>query len=331
MKNIKPFCVFFLAAVCLLGAKMTSAQTPTQFNYQAVLRNSDGATVNNQSVSIKVEILQGSATGTVVFTETQSVITSVQGLINLQIGSVNSGLGSINWGTSSHFVRIWVNDVEFGTSQLLSVPYAMHSKTAEIAIESDPVFSAWDKNFNDLTNKPGNATTSTDGFMSSADKTKLDGLQNVNITAGAGISVTGTFPNLTITNTEASSPTYTTGMNESLGGYVLYVTPDGKHGLVVATSNQSTSESWYYAQNAISNPNNFNAAGKKFTDWRLPTRYELSLIWIHRNNIGGFMSTNYWSSTESDASNAWVRSFNTGIEGVSGKSISYPIRAVRTF
>jgi microcystin-dependent protein len=141
---MKTFCRFFLAFVFSLGTSITSAQTPSQFNYQAVLRNVDGTTVNNQPISVKVEILQGSASGTIVFTETHSVTTSAQGLINLQIGSVNSGLGSIDWGTSSHFVRISVNDVEFGTSQLLSVPYAMHAKNAETIsggiTETDPIF-----------------------------------------------------------------------------------------------------------------------------------------------------------------------------------------------
>jgi hypothetical protein len=127
LNQMKRRLLIFLATVASLA--MANAQTPTQFNYQAVLRNADGTTVNNQPVSVKVEILQGSTSGTLVFTETHSVTTSAQGLINLQIGSVNSGLGSINWGTSSHFVRISVNDVEFGTSLLLSVPYAMHAKT----------------------------------------------------------------------------------------------------------------------------------------------------------------------------------------------------------
>jgi uncharacterized protein (TIGR02145 family) len=121
--------LIFLATVASLA--MANAQTPTQFNYQAVLRNSDGTTVNNQLVSVKVEILQGSSTGTVVFTETHSLTTSSLGLINLQIGSIENGLGAISWGSSSHYVRISVNDVVFGTSQLLSVPYAMHAKAAE--------------------------------------------------------------------------------------------------------------------------------------------------------------------------------------------------------
>jgi uncharacterized protein (TIGR02145 family) len=126
MKNFKKLLTALIYAIAL---NPVFAQTPSQFNYQAVLRNAEGAPIANQVTSVKVEILQGSPTGTVVFNETHSVTTSNLGLINLQIGSLENGLGNIEWGTSSHFVRISVNDVEFGTSQLLSVPYAMHAKT----------------------------------------------------------------------------------------------------------------------------------------------------------------------------------------------------------
>jgi hypothetical protein len=89
-------------------------------------------------------------------------------------------------------------------------------------------------------------------------------------TSGSGL--------LTWINASSPVPTYTIGLNADLGGYVFYVTPDGKHGLVAATQDQSSTITWYDAQDNISNPANHNANGKKFTDWRMPTKYELSLI-----------------------------------------------------
>jgi uncharacterized protein (TIGR02145 family) len=180
---MKTFCRFFLAFVFSLGTSITSAQTPSQFNYQAVLRNVDGTTVNNQPISVKVEILQGSASGTIVFTETHSVITSAQGLVNLQIGSVNSGLSSIDWGTSSHFVRISVNDVEFGTSQLLSVPYAMHAKNAK---KVDGAFM--DAYFNEFANLLKGSGVAIIDFI--ADTTLLSIGQEVQFTYSAPVTFT---------------------------------------------------------------------------------------------------------------------------------------------
>ncbi|MCK4569255.1 MAG: DUF1566 domain-containing protein, partial [Bacteroidales bacterium] len=120
-----------------------------------------------------------------------------------------------------------------------------------------------------------------------------------------------------------------------LGGYVFYVTPDGKHGLVAAKQDQDAGTStWFETQNFISNPANHNTEGKKFTDWRLPTLYELNLIYDQQNAIGGFTSgRHYWSSTEVDNTYVWGVRFSDGQHldlnksNITGKSI----RAVRAF
>jgi len=127
-----------------------------------------------------------------------------------------------------------------------------------------------------------------------------------------------------------TSPTYTVGLNEDLGGYVFYVTTDGKHGLVAATQDQSTGCSLYNAQDIISNPANHNAAGKKFTDWRLPTKYELNLMYSQRTNIGAFTTNGYWSSTEYHYDRAWYQYFSGGY-GFTSKDTTYYVRAVRAF
>ena len=133
------------------------AQTPNKFKYQAVLRNADGTIMANEDVTVDINILQGSATGTSVFSETHNVTTTAQGLINLNIGSIND-LSVIDWSADTYFVEVSINGTVMGTSQLLSVPYALHSKTADSLTgtfnETDPVFSAWDKDYADLTNKP---------------------------------------------------------------------------------------------------------------------------------------------------------------------------------
>ncbi len=122
----------FLTFVALIIGLTTFAQTPTTFNYQAVLRDASGGILANQQVEIGVAILQGSASGTEVFTETHSVSTNNFGLANLQIGSVNTtGMQTIDWSKGPYFIEISVDGTVMGTSQLLSVPFALHAKTVE--------------------------------------------------------------------------------------------------------------------------------------------------------------------------------------------------------
>ncbi len=105
------------------------AQTPNQFNYQAVLRNVDGSIIASENVIVNISILQSSASGTSVFDEDHSVTTTAQGLINLIIGSVNTtDIANINWGADSYFIKVGVNGTEMGTSPLLSVPYALYAE-----------------------------------------------------------------------------------------------------------------------------------------------------------------------------------------------------------
>lgn len=124
MKHIYTFLILSLLSI------LVQAQAPQQFKYQAALRDSEGNILSNQNATIVVDILQGSTDGTSIFTESHTVTTQSNGLINLSIGSVNS-LDGINWSSNCYFLQIRINDEILGVSQLLSVPYAIHSKTAE--------------------------------------------------------------------------------------------------------------------------------------------------------------------------------------------------------
>ena len=115
------------------------------------------------------------------------------------------------------------------------------------------------------------------------------------------------------------------------GGKVFYVTNDGLHGLIAETQDQSVSSTWYDAQDVISYPNNHSTEGQKFTDWRLPTKYELSLLYSQKSVVGGFADFNYWSTTENGSDYAWYQIFYDGFQSISGKGNSYYVRAVRAF
>ena len=130
----------------------------------------------------------------------------------------------------------------------------------------------------------------------------------------------------------SSSPTYTVGSNTDLGGYVFLVTPDGKHGLVAETVDQIASINWYNAPGIVSDPSKHSTVGKNFTDWRMPTIYELGLMYDSRVAITGFSATsNYWSCSQWDSSNAHYQYFGTGVESGGPMTNNCAVRAIRSF
>lgn len=121
---------FLFSFFCITSA---FPQPPGSFNYQAIVRDASGAVKANTYISVTFSILQGNAGGTVVFTETHNTGTNDMGLITLSIGSVNEeGFESIDWTAGPYFLKVEVDGTAFGTSPLLSVPYAMHAETVEV-------------------------------------------------------------------------------------------------------------------------------------------------------------------------------------------------------
>ncbi|MEY4660341.1 MAG: hypothetical protein RLZZ42_293 [Bacteroidota bacterium] len=131
----------------------------------------------------------------------------------------------------------------------------------------------------------------------------------------------------------AAPVVHTIGENYG-GGIVFFVTTDGLHGLIAETVDQSTSCTWYDAQDIISTNATHSADGKLYTDWRLPTKNELNLMYGQKKIISG-LTSNYWSSTAAnDNSNlyAWFQSFDNGVQSsIFGKSVKLSLRAVRSF
>jgi hypothetical protein len=131
----------------------------------------------------------------------------------------------------------------------------------------------------------------------------------------------------------ATSKTYSVNtFYAELGGYVIQISPNGKHGLVVAMQDQGSS-TWYQANDLLSNPSNHDADGKEFSDWRLPTKRELNLMYVvYNNGNAAFLNANdYWSSTEYGNDGAWGQFFGNGGQGYNDKDYAYDVRAVRAF
>ena len=115
----------------------TTTQVPEKMSYQAVVRNAANQLVINQNVGVKFSILKSSATGAVVYAETQNSTTNSNGLFTTNIGSgtvISGSMASINWANDVYFIKSEIdlaggsNYTITGTQQLLSVPYALNAK-----------------------------------------------------------------------------------------------------------------------------------------------------------------------------------------------------------
>ena len=137
-----------------LASIYSFSQSPAEFNYQAVLRDASGNIRANAGVTLNIQILQGSPAGTAVFNETHTVNTNNFGLVNLEIGSYNpAGFSAIDWANGPYFIKIIVDGTEMGTSQLLSVPYALYAKEAG---SSGSTSCEWEKTGDNIYYRNGN-------------------------------------------------------------------------------------------------------------------------------------------------------------------------------
>jgi hypothetical protein len=129
---MKIFLLALLTAICF----QSYSQVPQLISYQTVIRNTTGTLLTNQTVGMKISILQGSTTGTPVYVETQTPTTNINGLASIAIGGgtvISGSMTGISWGTGTYYIKTETdptgntNYTITGSSQLLSVPYALYA------------------------------------------------------------------------------------------------------------------------------------------------------------------------------------------------------------
>lgn len=164
--------LYYFFAVVLLTVSL-NAQVQNGINYQAAARDNSGNILANQAVDFRFSILQGSASGTMVYQETHSATTNTVGLVNFIIGTgaVNAGnYGSINWGAGPYFLQVEMSVTPspfqvMGVSQFVSVPYALYAEHSGdrskpgngITISNDSIHSTWTSYGSDVVaNNSGN-------------------------------------------------------------------------------------------------------------------------------------------------------------------------------
>ncbi len=299
--------------ILLLSASAVGfSQTPEKMNYQAIVRNANGSLISNATVGLQISILKNSSTGNAVYIETHSQNTNVNGLVTLEIGTGNAVTGSlsaIDWASGTFFIKSETdplggdNYTISGTSQLSSVPYALHAKTAG----------------NLKTYKVGDFAKG--GVVFWVDETGQHGLvcakENQNTSTKWFAGAFG--------NTQAKgSGVYAGKMNT----------------MIVIASHVAISDNGdlYAARLCVElviEENNIT-----YGDWYLPSRHELNLMYLNRVAIntasdanGGddFINDVYWSSTEESNSRVYVLNFSNGQETNVLKSVSNPVRAIRAF
>ena len=301
----------------LLLTLSSFAQAPEKMSYQAVIRGANNALVTNQQVGMQISILQGS---TAVYEETQTPTSNTNGLVSLEIGTgtiISGSFTAIDWSVGTSFIKTetdptgGTNYTITGTSQLLSVPYALYAETS-------------------------NDTPAVALNTAKVSYTEAAVSANIAVSANTAKTVISLEQSDAIVANTAkvgyTQPTYlVNNFYEELGGYIIEVSASGKHGIVAARLDQGTSN-WYNAINSLSNPDNHDAVGAEFKDWRMPTNRELNIMYVNKSEVGGLKDAYYWSSTEYDVNGAWLQDFSNGNQYNASKSgISSNVRAVRAF
>jgi hypothetical protein len=293
--------LFSLLAALVITAS-TFAQAPEKMSYQAVVRDSGVNLVTNQVVGMQISILQTTATGTAVYVETQTPTTNVNGLVTLEIGTgsfVSGDFTTIDWSADSYFIKTETDPAGgdiytiTGISQLMSVPYALHAKTAE-SVTSTCGLSIGD--------------THQSGIIFYLDASGCHGL----IVAPDNQSRSAAWSNGSVMDTRA----YGSGLFEGKYNTQMINGQQGGTTSAAAICANYGDGKWYLPSieelNLMyENIGQGNALGL--------------------GNIGGFDNGSYWSSTENDNVSAWRQRFSDGYQGNIGKFNGPSVRAVRAF
>ena len=293
-----------------------SAQAPEKMSYQAIIRNTKGALVSNQNVGMRISIQKSvivpKPSYVTIYSETQTPITDENGLISIAIGTGTLVSGSIlfkdiDWAGESLFIKTETdpaggsNYTITGTSQLLSVPYALHAKNVK-------------------TYKVGDFAQG--GIVFWVDESGQHGLVCGKKDHSSGIR----WHAGTNGNTRAYGDGFFAGeMNTAIiiAAHVAIGDDGNTYAALLCNELRITEGAYSYA------------------DWYLPSRAELYRMYLNKAVIdataianGGtaFANDHYWSSTEDSQFLAGHVNMDSGGSGFNTKGIAvYRVRAVRAF
>jgi len=168
----------YISFIVLALAISVSAQAPLSFKYQAYLRNADGTIRGNEFVTLQLKIVQGTTSGPAVYTEVHNTSTNSHGLVSVNVGegSTSSNMNAVQWEFGPFFLDITVNGIHLGTTELLSVPFALYANEtgdsfsgayADLTGAPNLARVATTGNYSDLVNTPPLAPVATTGSYTS--------------------------------------------------------------------------------------------------------------------------------------------------------------------
>ena len=309
--------ITLLSTLCfLLLTIVVNAQTPPNaFNYSAVARNAAGQPIATTTIGIQITILKTSPTGASQYSENHFVNTDAFGLFNLVIGAgaVQSGsMATIDWSNDNYYLKVGMdatggtNFLTMGTTQLLSVPYALYAKSAG----------------------------SVSGGGSGGGFTHYIGEE-----FGGGVifhlwkDALGVEHGLIIDKTDLSTAQVWSNIDAILIGSSAQSNWDG-----LSNSNAIFGQAGH-TSSASALCLNSTIGGQ--SDWYLPSIQELNMLWNNYYTVARSLTqisgatqlqpAYYWSSTEYGGDGAWTFVFDGGTANFGYKNFPSYVRAVRAF
>lgn len=303
--------IISLCAAILLSAGVF-AQSPNKMSYQAVIRNASNVLVTNQAIGMRISILQTSPSGTAVYVETQSTTTNANGLVSIEIGGgtvVSGSFAGINWANGPFFIKTetdpagGANYTITGTSQLLSVPYALYAANAGTASGGG-----------NFTHYIGEEFGGGVIFHLWKD---AQGVEHGLIVDKTDLGTSQAWSNITQTAIGPAAQTNWNGVNNS--------------NAIVGQAGHTNSAA------ALC----LNSTNGGQSDWYLPSIQEFNMLWNNYYTVARSLTqifgaselstALYWSSSEFDLGFAWAFDFFPGDIYASDKSGAHYVRAVRNF
>ncbi|UCH13381.1 MAG: DUF1566 domain-containing protein [Bacteroidales bacterium] len=325
---MKKYIVYIVTLLVFMASSAGFSQAPQGIKYQAIARDAMGTVLTNTDVVFIISIIQGSADGITVYNETHNTATNKAGLVTLTIGQGETGndFSLIDWSNGPYFMTVEINGIIMGSSQLLSVPYAIYAREAENVFGGD---------YNSLTNKPdlsGYITDESDPLFNASVASGITSSDTarwnleysgtepaVKYDAGSGIDITDNVISTSIPDPDLPVPV-------KFQGSVIYVHPffirSGTWGLnnlltgatsdddglantekIVAVNGEGT-----YAAKACYDLNDLG-----YDDWYLPSRVEMDAVYKQSYLLKYLSySSHYWNSTEMNKDNGWKVNFYNG-------------------
>lgn len=294
--------------ILLLLPFVLFAQAPFEISYQTVVRDAGGAVIpENTQVQFKFTIHDLTVNGNTVYTETSNMLqVSKFGLVAVAIGA-NGNLSSVNWSSGDKYlnVQVKINNgsfIDMGTTQLLSVPYAIYADNATNALIADSLRGGIPSNpsTQSLVNVSYNSLPlsdpSIDHVILLVSGTSVTALTSTNywygLNRGANTLESFSYPTILATDTTSSNPTFYLGTSPS--GCNSNV-PYPYFGQILGVNTNRTNGVYYFPLNGMPTASppqlySYSCTTGKWTAWPAQSfpNYQYLQLLPNNNSITGF-------------------------------------------